>query len=137
MIARPLTYYAARQKDSGRRCDLEAGMGETARARIAWSNADNAVQIHGGNGFAMEFPISRILCDARILSIFEGRRKSRRRLSRRRCSTAPIRADSSQGPTDRAGQQFEFVINARLPDTRPCRTATLQPRRPDFRRPFR
>jgi (2S)-methylsuccinyl-CoA dehydrogenase len=72
MIARQLTYYAARQKDSGRRCDLEAGMAKLLTARIAWSNADNAVQIHGGNGFAMEFPISRILCDARILSIFEG-----------------------------------------------------------------
>jgi (2S)-methylsuccinyl-CoA dehydrogenase len=72
MIARQLTYYAARQKDSGRRCDLEAGMAKLLAARIAWSNADNAVQIHGGNGFAMEFPISRILCDARILLIFEG-----------------------------------------------------------------
>jgi len=72
MIARQLTYYAARQKDSGRRCDLEAGMAKLLAARVAWSNADNAVQIHGGNGFAMEFPISRILCDARILSIFEG-----------------------------------------------------------------
>jgi (2S)-methylsuccinyl-CoA dehydrogenase len=72
MIARQLTYYAARQKDSGRRCDLEAGMAKLLAARIAWSNADNAVQVHGGNGFAMEFPISRILCDARILSIFEG-----------------------------------------------------------------
>jgi len=72
MIARQLTYYAARQKDSGRRCDLEAGMAKLLAARIAWSNADNAVQIHGGNGFALEFPISRILCDARILSIFEG-----------------------------------------------------------------
>src|SRR4029077_3923954 len=72
MIARQLTYYAARQKDSGRRCDLEAGMAKLLAARIAWSNADNAVQIHGGNGFAMEVPISRILCDARILSIFEG-----------------------------------------------------------------
>jgi (2S)-methylsuccinyl-CoA dehydrogenase len=72
MIARQLTYYAARQKDSGRRCDLEAGMAKLLAARIAWSNADNAVQIHGGNGFAMEFPVSRILCDARILSIFEG-----------------------------------------------------------------
>lgn len=72
MIARQLTYFAARQKDSGRRCDLEAGMAKLLAARIAWSNADNAVQIHGGNGFAMEFPISRILCDARILSIFEG-----------------------------------------------------------------
>jgi (2S)-methylsuccinyl-CoA dehydrogenase len=72
MTARQLTYYAARQKDSGRRCDLEAGMAKLLAARIAWANADNAVQIHGGNGFALEFPVSRILCDARILNIFEG-----------------------------------------------------------------
>ncbi|MGE0034387.1 MAG: acyl-CoA dehydrogenase family protein [Xanthobacteraceae bacterium] len=72
MIARQLTYHAARQKDSGRRCDLEAGMAKLLAARVAWAAADNAVQIHGGNGFALEFPISRILCDARILSIFEG-----------------------------------------------------------------
>jgi (2S)-methylsuccinyl-CoA dehydrogenase len=72
MIARQLTYFAARQKDSGKRCDLEAGMAKLLAARVAWANADNAVQIHGGNGFALEFPISRILCDARILSIFEG-----------------------------------------------------------------
>ena len=72
MIARQLTYFAARQKDSGKRCDLEAGMAKLLAARVAWTNADNAVQIHGGNGFALEFPVSRILCDARILSIFEG-----------------------------------------------------------------
>jgi (2S)-methylsuccinyl-CoA dehydrogenase len=72
MIARQLTYFAARQKDSGKRCDLEAGMAKLLAARIAWANADNAVQIHGGNGFALEFAISRILCDARILNIFEG-----------------------------------------------------------------
>jgi (2S)-methylsuccinyl-CoA dehydrogenase len=72
MIARQLTYHAARQKDSGRRCDLEAGMAKLLAARVAWAAADNAVQIHGGNGFAIEFPVSRILCDARILNIFEG-----------------------------------------------------------------
>jgi (2S)-methylsuccinyl-CoA dehydrogenase len=72
MIARQLTYYAARQKDSGRRCDLEAGMAKLLAARVAWAAADNAVQIHGGNGFALEFAVSRILCDARILNIFEG-----------------------------------------------------------------
>jgi (2S)-methylsuccinyl-CoA dehydrogenase len=72
MIARQLSYFAARQKDSGKRCDLEAGMAKLLAARVAWANADNAVQIHGGNGFALEFPVSRILCDARILSIFEG-----------------------------------------------------------------
>ena len=72
MITRQLTYYAARQKDSGRRSDLEAGMAKLLAARVAWSAADNAVQIHGGNGFAVEFAVSRILCDARILNIFEG-----------------------------------------------------------------
>jgi len=72
MIARQITYYAAREKDKGRRCDLEAGMAKLLAARVAWAAADNAVQIHGGNGFALEYPASRLLCDARILSIFEG-----------------------------------------------------------------
>jgi (2S)-methylsuccinyl-CoA dehydrogenase len=72
MIARQLTYRAARAKDDGRRCDLEAGMAKLLAARVAWACADNAVQIHGGNGFALEYPVSRLLCDARIMSIFEG-----------------------------------------------------------------
>ena len=72
MIARQLSYFAAREKDSDRRCDIEAGMAKLLAARTAWSNADNAVQIHGGNGYAEEYPISRVLCDARILNIFEG-----------------------------------------------------------------
>ena len=69
---RQLTYYSARQKDSGKRCDLEAGMAKLLGARAAWAAADNALQIHGGNGFALEYPISRVLQDARILNIFEG-----------------------------------------------------------------
>ena len=72
MVARQLTYFAAREKDSGRRCDIEAGMAKLLAARVAWANADNALQIHGGNGYALEYPISRVLCDARILNIFEG-----------------------------------------------------------------
>jgi (2S)-methylsuccinyl-CoA dehydrogenase len=72
MAARQLTYFAAREKDGGRRCDIEAGMAKLLAARVAWSNADNAVQIHGGNGYALEYPASRVLCDARILNIFEG-----------------------------------------------------------------
>ena len=72
MIARQLTYFSAWQKDHGKRCDLEAGMAKLLGARVAWSCADNALQIHGGNGFALEYQISRILCDARILNIFEG-----------------------------------------------------------------
>jgi (2S)-methylsuccinyl-CoA dehydrogenase len=72
MVARQLTYFAAREKDLDKRCDIEAGMSKLLAARAAWSNADNALQIHGGNGFALEYPISRVLCDARILNIFEG-----------------------------------------------------------------
>ena len=72
MIARQLTWFSAREKDQGRRCDLEAGMAKLLAARVAWASADNAVQIHGGNGYAMEYPISRVLCDARILNVFEG-----------------------------------------------------------------
>ncbi|SOD96513.1 acyl-CoA dehydrogenase family protein [Caenispirillum bisanense] len=72
MIARQLTYFAGEEKDSDRRCDIEAGMAKLLAARVAWANADNALQIHGGNGYAEEYQISRILCDARILNIFEG-----------------------------------------------------------------
>ena len=70
--ARGLTYFAAREKDQDRRCDVEAGMAKLLSARVAWAAADSALQIHGGNGFALEYPISRVLCDARILNIFEG-----------------------------------------------------------------
>jgi (2S)-methylsuccinyl-CoA dehydrogenase len=72
LFARQLTYYSARKKDAGERCDLEAGMAKLLAARVAWAAADNALQIHGGNGFALEYTVSRVLCDARILSIFEG-----------------------------------------------------------------
>jgi (2S)-methylsuccinyl-CoA dehydrogenase len=71
-LVRELTHFAAEEKDKGRRCDVEAGMAKLLAARLAWSNADNGLQIHGGNGYALEFEISRVLCDARILNIFEG-----------------------------------------------------------------
>lgn len=71
-ISRQITYHAAREKDEGKRCDLEAGMAKLLAARVAWAAADNGLQIHGGNGFAQEYVASRLLCDARILSIFEG-----------------------------------------------------------------
>ncbi len=72
MVARQLTYFSAFEKDQGRRCDVEAGMAKLLGARVAWAAADNGLQIHGGNGFALEYKISRVLCDARILNIFEG-----------------------------------------------------------------
>ncbi len=72
IFARELTYFAARTKDAGDRCDIEAGMAKLLAAHVAWSNADAGLQVHGGNGYAMEYEISRVLCDARILNIFEG-----------------------------------------------------------------
>jgi len=72
IAAREIAYFAAREKDKGRRCDVEAGMAKLLAARVAWTNADNALQIHGGNGYALESEISRVLCDARILNVFEG-----------------------------------------------------------------
>ena len=72
VLVRELTHFAAEEKDKGRRCDVEAGMAKLLAARLAWTNADNGLQIHGGNGYALEYEISRVLCDARILNIFEG-----------------------------------------------------------------
>jgi (2S)-methylsuccinyl-CoA dehydrogenase len=72
VLVRELSHFAAEEKDKGIRCDVEAGMAKLLAARVAWSNADNGLQIHGGNGYALEFEISRVLCDARILNIFEG-----------------------------------------------------------------
>ncbi|HEX4448113.1 MAG TPA: acyl-CoA dehydrogenase family protein [Polyangiaceae bacterium] len=70
--ARQLTFYSANMKDSGKRCDLEAGMAKLLATRAAWECADAGVQIHGGNGYAEEYTASRLLVDARVLSIFEG-----------------------------------------------------------------
>ena len=72
ILGRQLVYFAAKNKDLGHRCDLEAGMAKLLCAKIAWSCADNSLQIHGGNGYAQEYDISRVFCDARILNIFEG-----------------------------------------------------------------
>ncbi len=72
MIAKQLTYFSGWEKDHDVRCDIEAGMAKLLAARVAWTNADNALQIHGGNGYATEYPISRVLCDSRILNVFEG-----------------------------------------------------------------
>ncbi|WP_086609053.1 acyl-CoA dehydrogenase family protein [Erythrobacter donghaensis] len=92
VMARELTYAAARAKDSGARCDIEAGMAKLLAARAAWSAADNAVQIHGGNGYALEYPISRVLCDARILNIFEGAAEIQAQVIGRGLLAGPARA---------------------------------------------
>jgi (2S)-methylsuccinyl-CoA dehydrogenase len=88
MAARQLTYYSAREKDTGNRCDIEAGMAKLLGARVAWACSDNSLQIHGGNGFALEYPISRLLCDSRILNIFEGAAEMQAEVIARRLLTS-------------------------------------------------
>jgi (2S)-methylsuccinyl-CoA dehydrogenase len=94
MVTRQLTYFSAREKDQERRCDLEAGMAKLLAARVAWAAADNALQIHGGNGFALEYPISRVLCDARILNIFEGAAEIQAQVIARRLIESPSKGNA-------------------------------------------
>ena len=89
IISRQLTYFSSNEKDANRRCDLQAGMAKMLSARVAWSAADSSLQIHGGNGFALEYEISRILCDARILNIFEGAAEIQAQIVARRLLERP------------------------------------------------
>jgi (2S)-methylsuccinyl-CoA dehydrogenase len=88
MAARQLTFFSAKEKDTGNRCDVEAGMAKLLGARVAWACSDNSLQIHGGNGFALEYPISRLLCDSRILNIFEGAAEMQAEVIARRLLTS-------------------------------------------------
>ena len=124
MIARQLTYFAAREKDEGRRCDLEAGMAKLLAARIAWGCADNALQIHGGNGFALEYPISRVLCDARILSIFEGAAEESRPRS------SPAAFSSPAAPDSTAPSPWPKYSRRRRPPASPTPAGSPQPPAP-------
>ena len=72
MIARQITYFSAREKDLDKRCDIEAGMAKLLAARVAWSNADNAVQIHGGTGYFAPTIAERLYRDAKLTEIYEG-----------------------------------------------------------------
>ena len=70
--ARLLIHHAARLHDAGQPIAKEAAQAKLFTTDMAMKHVSNALQIHGGNGYAIEFPISRVLCDARILNIFEG-----------------------------------------------------------------
>jgi (2S)-methylsuccinyl-CoA dehydrogenase len=69
---RQLTYHAARMKDTGKRCDLEAGMAKAFCAEMAEQVTSEAMQVFGGYGYSREFPAQRFWRDARVFRIFEG-----------------------------------------------------------------
>lgn len=70
--ARQLTYHACRMKDTGRRCDLEAGMAKAFAAEMAEHVTSECLQVFGGYGYSREFPAQRYWRDARVFRIFEG-----------------------------------------------------------------
>jgi len=100
MIAPPLTYFAAREKDSGRRCDLEAGMAKLLPR--GWPGPMPTMRSDHGGNVSRWNSRSRILCDARILNIFEAPRDSQARSSPAGCSTEPI--DVWPGPARAMGE---------------------------------
>jgi (2S)-methylsuccinyl-CoA dehydrogenase len=69
--ARQFAYAVAREMGAGRG-GLEASMAKAYVCRAAEWVTREALQIHGGMGYAEEFPVSRYFVDARVLSIFEG-----------------------------------------------------------------
>ncbi len=70
--ARQLAHSACAMKDTGKRCDLEAGMAKVFAAEMAERVTSEALQIHGGYGYSREFPVQRYWRDARVFRIFEG-----------------------------------------------------------------
>lgn len=70
--ARQLTYRAAAMKDSGERCDLEAGMAKLFATDSAQRASEIAIHIHGGYGYIKELPIERYYRDAILLQVGEG-----------------------------------------------------------------
>jgi len=70
--ARQLTYYASAMKDTGKRCDLEAGMAKAFAAEMAERVTSEMLQVFGGYGYSREYPAQRFWRDARVFRIFEG-----------------------------------------------------------------
>jgi alkylation response protein AidB-like acyl-CoA dehydrogenase len=70
--ARQLTRYAAECYESGRRCDMEAGMAKLFASEVAMEIALDAVRIHGGYGYSTEFDVERYFRDAPLMIVGEG-----------------------------------------------------------------
>jgi alkylation response protein AidB-like acyl-CoA dehydrogenase len=82
--ARQLGYMVARKIDTGARSDLEAGMVKLFAADMVQRVCHEAVQIHGGMGFAVETPVNRFWRDAALATIGEGTSEIQREVIARR-----------------------------------------------------
>lgn len=70
--SRLLVYKAAWLKDQGKSCTLEAAQAKLFASETSNFVTNKAVQIHGGYGYCREYPVERLLRDARITEIYEG-----------------------------------------------------------------
>jgi alkylation response protein AidB-like acyl-CoA dehydrogenase len=70
--ARLLTEHAAGLKESGARCDVEAGMAKLFASEAAFEISTEAMRIHGGMGYTTELPVERYYRDAPLMIIGEG-----------------------------------------------------------------
>jgi (2S)-methylsuccinyl-CoA dehydrogenase len=71
--ARQMTHAAARAMDAGQAdAGLLAAMAKLFACRVAVDVSQRAQLLHGGWGYAEEFPIARFVADALVLPIFEG-----------------------------------------------------------------
>lgn len=70
--ARLLLFKAAERKDSGERCDLEAGMAKLFASEMCQEVTLEALRIHGGFGYVKEFNVERYYRDAPLMIIGEG-----------------------------------------------------------------
>eukprot|EP00164_Ancoracysta_twista_P003584 GFYU01004791.1.p2 GENE.GFYU01004791.1~~GFYU01004791.1.p2 ORF type:complete len:431 (-),score=149.45 GFYU01004791.1:66-1358(-) len=70
--ARLITHRSAWEIDQGRRNTYYASMAKMFAADVANKTATNAVQIFGGAGFNTEYPVEKLMRDAKIFQIYEG-----------------------------------------------------------------
>lgn len=70
--ARLLVYNAAKAKDTKKRFSVEAAMAKLYAAEVAMEVTTKCVQLHGGYGYTREYPVERMMRDAKITEIYEG-----------------------------------------------------------------
>ncbi|MBR4635517.1 MAG: acyl-CoA dehydrogenase [Clostridia bacterium] len=70
--AKLLLYRAAMAKDSGKPFSMDAAMAKLRCAETAMSVTTKCVQLHGGYGYSREYPLERMMRDAKITEIYEG-----------------------------------------------------------------
>jgi acyl-CoA dehydrogenase len=70
--SRLLTMRSAWLLDQGKPASLESSMAKRMSADTAMSVATDAVQIYGGYGYTKDYPVEKLMRDAKLLQIYEG-----------------------------------------------------------------